>query len=74
MSQVIQFRCAGCFKLLVKYDKSTDKVLYKAEGLYEQGDKEGNAMFLACPKCGLCNKITPKGLVEVNEDALYDKA
>ncbi len=75
MAQIVQLRCASCLKLLVKYDKREDKVIYKADGLYESGDKDRNAMFLMCPKpkCNTMNKITPKGLIKVSEDEIYAK-
>ncbi len=66
MSQIVQFRCPSCLKCLVKYDKSTNKVTFRAEGLYEEG-KDGNAYKLLCPKCDTWSAIKPSGLEKIED-------
>ena len=64
-----QFRCPACKRLLVKYDITTDKVLFKAPGLVEISDSDNNAMQLICTKCETLCDITKFGLVfAVNTD------
>lgn len=63
----IQFRCPNCKRLLVKYNLTTDKVLFKSPGLVEIPDSDNNAMQLICTKCDTLCDITKFGLVFANK-------
>ena len=65
MSKIIQFRCPKDLKLLIKYDKLTEEVIYTADDVGSQHVKETNDQLIQCPKCKTVSKITPEGLQEV---------
>jgi hypothetical protein len=63
----IQFRCPNCKRLLVKYDVTHDKMLFKSPGLIEIPDSDNNAIQLICTKCDTLCDITRFGLVFANK-------
>jgi len=63
----IQFRCPNCKRLLVKYDITSDKVLFKSPGLVEIPNDKDEAMQLICTKCETLCDITRFGLVFANK-------
>ena len=65
MAKIAQFRCPRCLKLLLKYDKAKDEMLYQDDYLQSQYVKETNDTLVKCPKCDTISKITPEGLESI---------
>jgi len=60
MANIQQFRCPGCIKLLLKYDKAKDELIFQAPDVLSR--KEDKIMLVQCPKCDTISIVTPKGL------------
>ena len=68
MNDTKQFRCPKCLRLLFKYDKKNDKVLYQAINIQFEPDEKNRAAFVTCNKCGARCAVKPEGLVEARKE------
>ena len=65
MSNLIQFRCPKCLKLLFKFDKVTGEPEYHVSQFDFYSDEQGNTRYVTCAKCKTECEITKTGLTVV---------
>lgn len=64
MSQVVQYRCPKCLKLLFKFDRETGKVEYHMSQYAFYKDEQDRAKHVSCPKCKTELEIVKNGMIE----------
>ena len=64
MSNLVQFGCPACLKLLFKFDKKTGDIEYHIDRYSFESDDKNNVKYVMCPKCECKCEIIKNGLIK----------